>query len=310
MEKKLRILDLFNSLIPRGGIEAKGPELIFYCPFCEHHKRKLQINIDSQNWHCWVCDAKGRSVFSLAKKLNAPKQLYVELSEIYKNYKSTFFQKDESRVNKLPKEFQPLLSDKPASGITRKHALKYLHTRGITHADIARYNIGYCVDGDYGGRIIVPSYDNFGHLNYYVGRSIKPNYMKYKNPPVSKNIVVFDMYINWKMPIVLCEGVFDAIAIKRNAIPLLGKTISEALMSKIVFNRVPHVTIALDPDAMETSVRISQKLMKYGIKVFSANLEDGDPSDLGYKVMTQKIETATSIDSYELILQKIASGSI
>ena len=118
------------------------------------------------------------------------------------------------------------------------------------------------------------------------------------------------MYINWKMPIVLCEGVFDAIAIKRNAIPLLGKTVPEALMSKIIFNRVPYVTIALDPDALDTTVKVSQKLMRYGVKVYSANLEDGDPSDLGYKVMTEKIESATNINSYGLILQKIASGSL
>ena len=309
MEKKLRILDLFNGIIPRGGIEAKGPELIFYCPFCDHHKRKLQINIDSQNWHCWVCDAKGRSVFTLAKKLNAPKQLYVELSEIYKNYKATYSVKDTSRVGNLPKEFQSLL-DKSAGGITRKHVLKYLTDRGITYADIAKYNIGYCVDGEYGGRVVIPSYDSLGHLNYYVGRSIYPGKLKYKNPPVSKNIVIFDMYINWKMPIVLCEGVFDAIAIKRNAIPLLGKTVSEALMSKIIFNRVPYVTIALDSDALDTTVKVSQKLMRYGVKVYSANLEEGDPSDLGYKVMTEKIESATNINSYELILQKIASGSL
>lgn len=56
--------------------------------------------------------------------------------------------------------------------------------------------------------------------------------MKYKNPPAPKDTVIFDLYINWNMPVILCEGVFDAIAIKRNAIPLLGKTVQDALLQK------------------------------------------------------------------------------
>ena len=32
---------------------------------------------------------------------------------------------------------------------------------------------------------------------------------KYKNPPVSKNVTIFENHINWKKPITLCEGVFD-----------------------------------------------------------------------------------------------------
>ena len=60
MEKKKLLLSLINSVLPKDGIEAKGPELIFYCPFCNHYKRKLQVNVDTQQWHCWVCDVKGR----------------------------------------------------------------------------------------------------------------------------------------------------------------------------------------------------------------------------------------------------------
>ena len=71
MDKKSRVFGILDSFIPRGGVEAKGPELIFYCPFCDHHKRKLQVNVDSQQWHCWVCDAKGRSIFSLVNQIKS-----------------------------------------------------------------------------------------------------------------------------------------------------------------------------------------------------------------------------------------------
>ena len=311
MDKKSRVFGILDSFIPRGGVEAKGPELIFYCPFCDHHKRKLQVNVDSQQWHCWVCDAKGRSVFSLVKKIGgATKQIYEELSQVYNTYRDTYASKGEVVQVKLPKEFQSLSINETSSGIVKLHALKYLKERGITDEDIAKYNIGYCIDGEYSNRIIVPSYDSNGILNYFVGRSIYPSKLKYKNPPVTKNIVAFDLYINWNMPIVICEGVFDAMAIKRNAIPLLGKTLPEALLKKIVFNKVPEVILALDADALATSIKISQRLMRYGITTSRITIENEDPSDLGFSKMLKLTDERIRVDHYNTILQKIASGSI
>jgi len=307
MEKKKLLLSLINSVLPKDGIEAKGPELIFYCPFCNHYKRKLQVNVDTQQWHCWVCDAKGRSLFTLAKKLKVSNKVLDELSQIYETYRDTYTSERHAQIGRLPKEFQSLTGrNEKISSIVYTHARAYLRKRQVNEEDIIRYNIGYCVDGEYGGRIVVPSYDSNANLNYFVGRAIYPGKLKYKNPPVSKDIVVFELYINWKMPIVLCEGVFDAIAIKRNAIPLLGKTVSNSLLSKIIINKVPSVVLALDTDASDTSVKISQKLMQYGITVSKVTLKDKDPSEVGYKNMLKALDCATSVDQYDLILQKLA----
>ena len=308
MDKKLRVLEILDSIMDRPGKEAKGPELMFYCPFCGHHKRKLQVNVDTQQWHCWVCDAKGRSVFTLSKKLNAPKQVYSELNTVFLNSTIQYGSAKTNDTVKLPKQFKSLTGK--TSGIVFSHAKKYLISRGLSEYDIIKYNIGFCIDGEYGGRIIVPSYDCHGRLNYFVGRSIYPGKLKYKNPPTSKDTIIFEQYINWDFPVILCEGVFDAMAIKRNAIPLFGKNIPNTLMEKLIFNKVKNVNLAFDPDALETSVKISQRLMKYGINVTRTLLEDGDPSELGYEKMLQHIRSAQSVDVKELILQKIASGSI
>jgi len=100
--------------------------------------------------------------------------------------------------------------------------------------------------------IIIPSYDANGTLNYFTARSFeKEPFRKYKNPSVSRDIVPFEMFINWSSPLVLCEGPFDAIAIKRNAIPLLGKNIQSSLMKKIVSSKVEKIYIALDSDAIK-----------------------------------------------------------
>ena len=68
--------------------------------------------------------------------------------------------------------------------------------------DIKKYKIGYCEDGLYQHRIIIPSYDDDGVLNYFVGRSYMESGMKYKNPNVSKDVVGFDYFIAWSKPIV------------------------------------------------------------------------------------------------------------
>ena len=87
--------------------------------------------------------------------------------------------------------------------------------------------------------IILPSYNAEGKLNYFTARNFnKHSTMKYKNPDVSRDIIGLELFINWNVPIILCEGIFDAIAIKRNVIPLLGKTIQKSLMKKITNSSV------------------------------------------------------------------------
>ena len=54
--------------------------------------------------------------------------------------------------------------------------------------------------------------------------------------------------VETNIPIIICEGLFDAIAIKRNAVPLLGKNIQSELMKKIVssfVNKIYHHSLIL-----------------------------------------------------------------
>ncbi len=304
MEIKQRLLSILNSAFNSQGSDGGRDEIVYYCPFCNHHKKKLQVNVVTQQWHCWVCDAKGKSVFSLVKKLKAPKETYLELEQVFKNTRRyTGNQKESYKIVQLPKEF--ISTSEKTNGIARKQVLQYLRNRKITYADMMRYNIGYCVDGEYGGRIIVPSYDSYGNLNYFIARSFYNSKLKYKNPPVSKDTIIFDLYINWNMPIILCEGVFDAIAIKRNAIPLLGKTIQDSLLAKLVSNKVPEVILSLDADANEMMTKISKKLLKWNLNVSYIKLEEGDPSDVGFKNMQYALAKKSTITDYDLIIQSI-----
>jgi len=129
--------------------------------------------------------------------------------------------------------------------------------------------------------------------------------MKYKNPPVQKDIIGFDLYVNWDEPIILCEGVFDAMAIKNNSIPLFGKTILPKLYNKIVEKRVKQVFISLDDDAFKSSLEIISKLMALDIDVRFVKLQGKDPSDLGYLQMIDQVLLSKEVNFKELMRMKI-----
>ena len=190
--------------------------------------------------------------------------------------------------------------------MTGRQALAYLKQRGVTKADILRYNIGYCDGGVYDKMIIIPSYSHEGTLNYFVARNFDPHsYIKYKNPPMSKDMVPFELFINWSSPLVLCEGMFDALAIKRNAIPLLGKHIQKELMKKIVTSQVQKIYIALDKDAQKDAVKFCEQLMNEGKEVYLVDLEEKDPSEMGFEAVTTLIQNTHPLSQYDLMAKKL-----
>ena len=172
-------------------------------------------------------------------------------------------------------------------------------------SDILRYNLHYCLNGVYQNRIIIPSYDSDGILNYFVGRDFYSGGMKYKNPPISKDIIGFDLYVNWNEPIILCEGVFDAMAIKNNSIPLFGKTILPKLYKKIIEKRVRNIVISLDQDAFKDSLKMTNDFMDMGIDVRFVKLKGKDPSELGYEKMVSELFNSQRVNFKELMRMKL-----
>jgi len=154
--------------------------------------------------------------------------------------------------------------------------------------------------------IVIPSYNVNGELNFFVGRSFeKESFRKYKNPSVSKDIIPFELFINWESPIVLCEGPFDAMAIKRNAIPLLGKHIQNNLMKKIVTSKVEQIYIALDKDAQKDALDFCEVFMNEGKEVHLIDMEDKDPSEMGFKSFLNLLHKSTPLTLSGLLSRKL-----
>ena len=294
---------LERTLNSRAKKLTKTDEYMFFSPFISHYKPKLQINISSQKWHCWVSNSGGHSLYSLFKKINADSRYFSELKDLV--FISTKKDEVESKVIvSLPIEYKPLW--KSSKSLFYKHALNFLKKRGITKIDLQKHKLGFCDDGIYGNRVIVPSYDENGILNYFVGRSFMGGGMKYKNPNVSRDIVPFDWFIAWSYPIVLCEGVFDAISIRTNAIPMLSKKPSNSLLRKIFEKQVKTIYIALDNDAKKDAYNLSEFFKDFGIDSKVVNLpKNEDPNDLGFERMTNLIGDTISSSFSDMISARL-----
>ena len=302
----VKLLQLLESVLGKGK-NTSGNNVAFFSPFTSHYKPKLEIDINTNYngenaWHCWISDKKGRSISSLFKQMGLPKEKFDQLSRIiestrYRNKETT----QHVEIISLPEEYYPLWNKKNTPDY--KNAIHYLASRGITIFDIIRYRIGYCESGRYSGKIIIPSYDSAGQLNYFVSRAYyKADTQKHKNPQISKDIIGFEMFINWAEPIILCEGSFDAIAIKRNAIPLFGKIIQPALQKKIIEERVRNIYICLDADALKNAIQIAERFMGEGLNVYFVELRNEDASELGFKKITE-ILTNTDVLTFERLMQ-------
>jgi DNA primase len=261
-------------------------------------------------WHCWTCNAKGRGLFYLFKKANASQDIFTKLESIVGTYtpkkanldifsnkiEALFSPKKESKTEDLllPTEFKSLLEND--GSIEYKIAKNYAKKRNLTKCDIVKYNIGYCSKGPFANRLVFPSYDVDNNLNFYSCRSYYDDGYKYKNSEFSKNIVGFENMIDFDFPIYLCEGALDAIALKRNAIPLFGKTLSAKLKATIVQSKCPEVNIVLDDDALGSAIKIAQYINSIGKVAKLVRLDGKDPNVLGFCKTMEQIKNTSVLD--------------
>ena len=291
-----------------GRCWSNGSEHLFNCPKCNHHKKKLSVNIDKDVFKCWICDYSGTKISPLVRSF-APAYYAdwrnmsgeVDLSKYETIFENT--STDKRQTIELPENFQTLTGKKTK---LKKRALEYLYRRGFTDRDILAWKIGFCDYGEYQDRVIIPSFDDDGNVNFFVARSYTGDWMKYKNPRASKDIIFNDLNIDWDDDVILTEGVFDAMKCK-NAIPILGSTLREnsKLFQKIC-ERKPNVYLALDEDIKEKEFGIAKKLREYGIKVMSIDVSGfSDIGEMPQEVVEQRKQNADIVSDLDYLHYKL-----
>ena len=286
-----------------GSYYQKGDEHLYHCPYCNHHKKKMSVNFANGYWKCWVCDQRGKNIYRIVRKFGTyqQRQKYLELQgrldlnefdDLFKELNNI----EEKQVIEMPKEFISLCNKDQEMDST--DAFRYLSSRGIGRREILKWKIGYCKEGTYAGRIIIPSFDMDGDLNYFIARSFVGHSRRYLNPPADRDIVFNELNIDWDEPIILVEGAFDAVAAGENAIPILGSTLREKsrLFQAIALHDTP-VYMALDKDAEKKAGWIIRSFLKYDIEVFKVPIDDADVSEMGGKEFKERLFNARKIQS-------------
>lgn len=253
----------------RGYLESD--QIQVNCPMCQQkdqsltpdNKFNLEISTTRKIFRCWKCsdpEFKG-SLGYLVKRYGSYND-YENYKLFYGTYddESKMFEEEETVVY-LPKEYISF-KDMDITNPEHFNAYTYLVTeRKIDRETILKYNMGFCVDGKYKGKIIIPSYDKYSNLNYFIARVWDDTIrQKYDNPKANKSNIIFnESQICWNSVIYIVEGMFDALAMPYNSIPLLGKRFGSALFNKLNLIK-PYVIIPLDPDAYKENVELIQQL--------------------------------------------------
>ena len=263
MEENEALVELLEEILGDHGLHySNRGQISFNCPVCDddRNKHNLEINYISNVYKCWSCGDIENTHGSLGKLFDKfgnkkQKNLYYILKPETVPVKEKKYKK-----LKLPESFT-LFKDSHKIYPVRRQAYNYLQSRGITDEIIEKYGIGFCDKGSHIGRIVVPSYDKKGELNYYVARSWDPHTkFKYKNPEAEKDKIIFnEKLIDWDKDIYLVEGVFDGFFLE-NSIPMLGKHMSEMLFDKVYNNAKGNVIIALDGDAWNNAIKLYHEL--------------------------------------------------
>ena len=293
-----------------GRPRRQSSEHLYRCPYCNHHKKKFSVNFERNVYKCWICDAHGRNLRRVIRRFGDFKQLkeWDKISGIvdFSSEKFELFKEEIPETLQrieLPKEFKTLTGKVTPADL---RAFSYLQNRGLTKTDMLRYKIGYCSEGEFEGRIIIPSFDYDGYVNYFIARSFNDHWMRYKNPNASRNIIFNELNIDWDSDVVLVEGVFDAI-FAGNAVALLGSTLREEsrLFQQLIKND-SSVFIALDPDAENKAMKIARTLLKYDVEVWKVDIPNGsDVASIGSAGFQRLKEDAVLLrDNQDFILQR------
>ena len=262
------MVELLSDVLgsPHQHYESKG-QISFDCPVCADEKGldngdgkgNLEINYIRHVYKCWACSETHGTQGPLGKLFDgyatkAQKKVYnlIKPEELK--------QDDKKKVRlRLPEGFTTFKDSNPRF-IPHIEAYKYLQSRGITDDIIDRFKIGYTATGDYAYRIVVPSYNTENTLNYFVARAWVPKKMKYKNPPVPKDEIIFNEgAVDWKKDVYLCEGVFDSFFLP-NPIVMLGKKMRKLLFETLYLKAEGNIIICTDGDAFTDGVKLYHEL--------------------------------------------------
>jgi len=264
-----------------GGGRAGGYRRVD-CPACASklgkpdRKRSCSVNTGNGWWRCWRCDTRGRlpGDWGDADETDDGWEDVQKIEE-----PSDYVALDPSRLDR---------SAVPGAW--------YLRSRGVSSDVWVPARLGYARTGEHAGRVIFPVWGSRGENLGWVGRSIGDAGRRYHTASGMDRRSRFygDHLIDSAgTPLVVVEGVFDALALWPNAVACLGKPTPAHVGRLSLVNHRP-VVVVLDGDAWREGVALAERLRFDGVRAFGVKLPPGsDPASLSRSVLDAAISACT-----------------
>jgi DNA primase len=268
------------------------------CPFCDDHSNHLCIFKDGGNIYCWRCSKKG-SLYSAIKEIT--RISYSKYDDILHEMKmrdldiSASAKKEKVKIKEIefPALFKPITKKAP------KGVIQYVESRNISIDTCKRYNLHYCLYGEFAQRIIIPIYYS-DMLVAWQGRDFSgQSAIRYKTSdkhetnPVNSFLYNLDSISD---KAILVEGVFDAIAVGNSAIASFGSSLCLEQRHKLINKDLKELIVCWDEDKYVEAEKMAAELMPFIEKIKVVRLpKDKDPADLGISMLMRYIDMADYI---------------
>lgn len=263
-EQDARAFGAFRHAIGRGMFRRAN------CPFCPTEVGKadkrmsLSFNLKSRWYQCWRCDTKG-------KLREIPEHILANIEEPER----------EIKFIEQPEDTHPVTGD----ALSLRPARKYLRSRRLSQKVWGGADIHACLGGYYNRRIIVPIRLEPGKPWVgFVGRDwTNRSRLRYIYPRgMVRGKFVFNqsaLFRETDEPVLVVEGVFDALPYWPNAVACLGKPSEE--QRQLMLQAKRPIVVALDGDAWEQGWHLALWLQLNDKRAASVKLPPtSDPNDI------------------------------
>lgn len=271
-----------NKLFKQLGEYKKRADFYnFRCPFHQGSRFNFGISVSSGRFKCLGCPEEG-SLADLSDRLSGVSGASGGWGEgLLAPGGGSEWDGDTSSAAGRARKTTPRVWDRqawwekqftrivsPGNSLTQTAAYDYLRRR---HVNLQKYPVGLL--SPFHTRVTFPFYED-GQVVYYQARSFNAvSALKTLNPDSKdwkgKGEVLWN-YDNLRDTVIICEGIFDAIAAETGsrsedfgpfrATCLLGKTITEDQIFLLRKKKVRHIFVMLDADAVPDAWELGVKL--------------------------------------------------
>jgi len=283
------------------------------CIFCGK-RAKLYVNSETGFWICYSCGESGSLPYLIMEvdgiSYRESIRRLTEASEERLSRSIADLRRRRERKEKraaarkvrreqarafLPDEYIPVWDGE--NRVWNK--VGYLETRGFKLRTAKTFRLGYCLEGDYAGRMIFPIIEN-GEVLSFQARAMGKWKPKYENPPeVSRGQMIYgiDLIVDCE-EVVIVEGPTDVVSCYQKGIPTcapLGKQVTKAQLSKLRRRGVKRACVLLDPDATEAALKVAMMISDV-MPVSLGELPDGkDPDDTSADMLRAVLKGARAL---------------